>query len=281
MIKGIYMKKGDLAQARRYDILECDEPYFNEVCLSRPARQPTHDDTRSSHNGAAVLGFAAIIRRFAFCANPKFRPQQALAAPVIPCHPRVIAGAVDGDLGGRIRAGAQPILVQDKRGRPPSRKARRLRIGLLVAGTVLPAIANAPRAAAFQFRVDDWVTECRTPVDCSVTGLFQQTNLDGRRGSFALVIMLRSRQLAVVGQPFPLRARLQIDGNNPVECAGTRYCIFPSRASRRAIGELSTGSLVLVDVYTVKDVFRSSLSTIGYQDSLAKLRAEGYAVPAS
>ncbi|HZU89446.1 MAG TPA: hypothetical protein VE993_09330 [Stellaceae bacterium] len=166
-------------------------------------------------------------------------------------------------------------------GKPPRRPARRLGIALFVVGAALPAIAGAPRAAAFQFRAGDWVTECRTPADCSITGLFQQTNMDGRRGSFALVIMVQSGQLAVVGQPFPVRARLQIDRNNPAECVGTRYCIFSRREARRAIDELSTGSLVLVDVYTVRNVFRSSLSTIGYQDSLAKLRAEGYAVPAS
>src|SRR5579875_172041 len=55
----------------------------------------------------------------------------------------------------------------------------------------------------------------------------------------------------------------------------------PGRARRRAIDELGAGSLVLIDVYTAKDVFHSSLSAFGYQASLAKLQAEGYAVPTS
>lgn len=152
---------------------------------------------------------------------------------------------------------------------------------LAAAGLAVSAIADTPSAAALRFRVGDWVTECRTSADCSVTGLFQQTNLDGRRGSFAVVIMLGSRQLAVVGAPYPIRAKLQIDKNDPAECVGARYCIFPSGEARRAIGELGAGSLVLIDVYTAGGVFRSSLSTIGYQSSLAELQADGYTIPAS
>jgi hypothetical protein len=168
----------------------------------------------------------------------------------------------------------------ETKGKPSPRKGTRLALALLLTGWVLPMLANASQAAALHFRIGNWVTECGT-AGCSVTGLFQQTNLDDRRGSFALVIMLRSRQLAVVGNPLPIRARLQIDKNNPAECIGIRYCVFPYDAARHLIRELGDGSLVLVDVYTVKDVFRSSLSTIGYQASLAKLQAEGYDIPAS
>ena len=153
-------------------------------------------------------------------------------------------------------------------------------LALALLGMVLPASAKVPHAAVLRFRVDDWITECGT-AGCSITGLFQQTNLDGRRGAFALVVMLGSRQLAVVGEPYPIRARLQIDANNPTACVGTRYCIFPGYEAGRAIRELGAGSLVLIDVYTGKDVFRSSLSTKGYQASLAKLQAEGYKVPAT
>jgi hypothetical protein len=159
-------------------------------------------------------------------------------------------------------------------------KGARLALALLAAGWLLPMLANAPQAAALRFQIGDWVTECRA-AGCSITGLFQQTNLDGRRGSFALVIMMPSRQLAVVGDPFPVRARLQINKNNPAECVGVRYCIFSSRAARRLIDEMGIESLVLADVYTVRGVFHSSLSTIAYQATLAKLQAEGYAVPAS
>ncbi|HJU20809.1 MAG TPA: hypothetical protein VJ770_30540 [Stellaceae bacterium] len=158
------------------------------------------------------------------------------------------------------------------------RRGWRLAFGLFVLALIVSATA-APRTSSLRFRTDDWVTECGAS-GCSITGLFQQTNLNGRRGSFALVILLGSRQLAVVGEPYPIRARVQIDKNNPAECTGPRYCIFPSREARRAISELGAGSLVLVDVYTGKDLFRSSLSTRGYQASLAELQAAGYAVPA-
>lgn len=169
--------------------------------------------------------------------------------------------------------------MPDAPARPPSRKRRGPILALVLAGLVLPAGATAPQAAGLRFRVDDWVTECAA-AGCSITGLFQQTNLDGRRGAFALVVMLGSRQLAVVGDPYPLRARLQIDANNPTACAGSRYCIFPGYEANRAIKELRDGSLILIDVYTTKDVFRLSLSTRDYQASLAKLQAEGYKVPA-
>lgn len=151
---------------------------------------------------------------------------------------------------------------------------------LAATGLVLAAGTAAPRAAELRFRVDDWITECGI-AGCSITGLFQQTNLDGRRGAFALVIMLPSRQLAVVGQPHPIRARLRIDTNAAAACVGARYCVFPGSEAVRAIGELGAGSLILLDVHTDKAVFRSSLSTKGYRASLAKLEAEGYDVPAS
>ncbi len=160
-------------------------------------------------------------------------------------------------------------------GKPLCRHRTRHAFALLVAGWLLPMLAHAPQAAPLHFQIGDWVTECRAS-GCSITGLFQQTNLDSRRGSFALVIMLPSRQLAVVGDPFPVRARLQINMNNPAECVGIRYCIFPSREARRLIGEMAIESSVLVDVYTVKGVFHSILSTIAFQASLAKLQAEGY-----
>lgn len=152
-------------------------------------------------------------------------------------------------------------------------------LALALTSVVLPAGAREPPAASLRFRVGDWVTECGS-AGCSITGLFQQTNLNGRRGAFALVIMLGSGQLAVVGDPHPLRARLQIDANNPAACVGTRYCIFPGAQAGRAIRELGAGSLVLIDVYTREEVFRASVSTRGYRACLAKLQAEGYRVPA-
>lgn len=149
-------------------------------------------------------------------------------------------------------------------------------LALILAGLMLPGVAHAE---GLRFRIGDWVTECGT-AGCSITGLFQQTNLDGRRGTFALVILLGSHQLAIVGDPYPIRARLQIDANNPTACVGGRYCIFTGSEADRAIQELGAGSLVLIDVHTRRGVFRASLSTRGYEASLAKLQAEGYRVPA-
>lgn len=154
-----------------------------------------------------------------------------------------------------------------------------LRLALILASLVLPGAAGAAHAEELKFRIGDWVTECGA-AGCSITGLFQQTNLNGRRGAFALVVLLGSRQLAVVGDPHPTRARLQIDANNPTACTGTRYCIFSGPEAGQAIRELASGSLVLLDVQTRQDVFRASLSTKGYQASLAELEAEGYRIPA-
>lgn len=152
-------------------------------------------------------------------------------------------------------------------------------LAVILAGLALPGAAGKAQAEGLRFRIGDWITECGA-AGCSITGLFQQTNLNGRRGAFALVILLGRPQLAVVGSPYPDHAKLQIDANNPIACAGSRYCIFPGSETGRAIAELGTGSLILLDVRTHRDVFRASLSTRGYQASLAKLEAEGYRIPA-
>src|SRR5690242_1251478 len=95
---------------------------------------------------------------------------------------------------------------------------------------VLWAVA-AGAIGAQKFRADEWITECDSrpgagPPDCSITVPFWQ-NHGQPKGSFALVIMLQTGNIGIVGQPFPLRAVLRIDKNPPIECQQTRYCVFP------------------------------------------------------
>jgi hypothetical protein len=96
-----------------------------------------------------------------------------------------------------------------------------------------------------------------------------------RDGSFALVVMLQTGNLGIVGQPLPLRAGLRVDKNPPVECRKTRYCVFPSAQALAVIKELTDASLILVDVFTAKGVSNFSL-TKGYQAGIAQVRAWGY-----
>ena len=134
-------------------------------------------------------------------------------------------------------------------------------------------------AAAQRFRADEWITECEptragTP-DCSVTVPFWQTGGDPR-GSFALVVMLQTGNIGIVGEPSPVRALLRVDKNPPVECRQPRYCIFPSAQASAVLEQLKVGSLILIDVYTERGTFRFSLTPKGYQAGLAQIRAWGY-----
>lgn len=130
------------------------------------------------------------------------------------------------------------------------------------------------------FRSDEWITECEanpgggTP-DCSITIPFWQAGGD-QNGSFALVVMLQTGNIGIVGQPIPIRAVLRVDKNPPVECRQTRYCVFPSAQGLTVVKQLKVGSLVLVDVFTVKGTFSFSLTPKGYQAGIAKIRAWGY-----
>jgi hypothetical protein len=62
-------------------------------------------------------------------------------------------------------------------------------------------------ASEQNFRSDEWITECDagrgidTP-ECSITVRFWQTQGD-QKGSFALVVMLQTGNLGIVGDPFP------------------------------------------------------------------------------
>lgn len=145
----------------------------------------------------------------------------------------------------------------------------------------LCAQAAGPAWSAGQrYQADEWITECNSGpsaggADCSITIPFWQAQRDAR-GSFALVVMLQTGNIGIVGQPFPTRAVLRVDKNPPVECRQERYCVFPSIQSLGVLKQLSEGSLVLIDVYTAKGVFRFSLTPKGFQAGIAQIRAWGY-----
>ena len=130
------------------------------------------------------------------------------------------------------------------------------------------------------FRSDEWITECEvdpgngTP-DCSITLPFWEAR-GGQEGSFALVVMLQTGNIGVVGQPFPVKAVLRVDKNLPIECKQTRYCIFPSAQALAVVKQLQVGSLILIDVFTAKGTFSFSSTPKGYQAGIAKIRAWGY-----
>jgi hypothetical protein len=131
-----------------------------------------------------------------------------------------------------------------------------------------------------KFRADEWVTECdgqpgMGAPECSITVPFWQTG-GHPGGAFALVVMLQTGNIGIVGQPFPTRAVLRVDKNPPIECRQTRYCVFPSIEALSVLNQLKIGSLVLIDVYTDKGEFSFSLTPKGFQAGMAQIRAWGY-----
>jgi invasion protein IalB len=149
---------------------------------------------------------------------------------------------------------------------------------------VLISCAQAPNlslaAGGQKFRADEWITECDSgpssgAADCSITVPFWQSQ-GNQKGSFALVIMLQTGNIGIVGQPFPIRAALRVDKNPPVECRQARYCVFPSIQALAVLKQLKVGSLILIDVFTDKGVFNFSLTPKGYQAGVAQIRAWGY-----
>jgi hypothetical protein len=158
----------------------------------------------------------------------------------------------------------------------------RAAFGFLIVLLLAPLFAAAPAAAAQRYRSDDWITECERDrptggPTCTITVPFSGI-VDGEKGSFALLVSLQSGEIGVVGQPFPLKARLQVDGNLPIECRGPRYCLFPREDSRAAIAELKAGSLVLIEVVTAKRQFWFSLTPKGFQAGINQIEAWGYDV---
>jgi hypothetical protein len=95
-------------------------------------------------------------------------------------------------------------------------------------------------------------------------------------GSFALVVMLQTGNMGIVGQPTPVRAVLRVDKNPPIECRQPRYCVFPSTQALAVLRQLKVGSLILIDVFTEKGAFNFSLTPKGYQAGMAQIRAWGY-----
>ena len=150
---------------------------------------------------------------------------------------------------------------------------------LLFLGLYVQFLALSPAAGEQTFKADEWITECSADAsDCSITVPFWQTQGD-RGGSFALVVMLQTANLGIVGQPAPIKAVLRVDKNPPIECRQERYCVFPSAQAITAINQLRVGSLILIDVVTAKASFNFSLTAKGYQAGIAKIRAWGYRLP--
>src|SRR5215211_6403246 len=141
----------------------------------------------------------------------------------------------------------------------------RRRSVILLAAVIGLASHAASSTGAEQFQADEWHAECETVAsggDCSIIGKFRSYRNDG---SFALALDLRSGVLAVVGEPPPLAATLQIDRNPKIRCSGPRYCLFALDDSAAAARQLAAGSVALIDVETEKGLLRSSLSAKGYR----------------
>jgi invasion protein IalB len=158
------------------------------------------------------------------------------------------------------------------------RLGRSQRAALLLAFISTAAAALTAAAAEQKFQADEWITECDTGTgvaDCSITVPFWQGEHQ-RDGAFALVVMLPTGNVGIVGQPFPLRAVLRVDKNPPIECRQVRYCVFPSAQALAVLRQLKDASLILVDVFTAKGTFSFSLTPKGYQAGIAKIRAWGY-----
>jgi invasion protein IalB len=155
--------------------------------------------------------------------------------------------------------------------------------GLLVYCLFMSA---AGKAEVIKFAADDWVTECDTAHetvndDCSIIGVFRDRSRQGGTASFSLLIDLKNKLVAIVGEPTPTGSSLRIDKNAGMQCRGTPHCIFAYSDVDNIIQQLKTGSLILIDVFTAKGPFRFSLSTKGYRTGLAKLHAQGYREPRS
>jgi hypothetical protein len=170
-------------------------------------------------------------------------------------------------------------------GQERDRTRRRRLPAIFVLGLVACLSGYESAFSAQRFQADEWITECGggpngSNGDCSITIPFWQTG-DHGKGSFALVVMLQSGNIGIVGSPAPVRAVLRVDKYPAAECRGSRYCIFPAAQSLAVVRQLGAGSLILVDVFTAKEQFHFSLSPKGYQAGIAQIRAWGYQLSAN
>ena len=160
---------------------------------------------------------------------------------------------------------------------------RKFRLAILLASVFYTLLIVDAPAGVEKYRSDDWVTVCE-PVPgshtqgCSLTVPFGGVQ-DGSRSAFALVVVLDSGTVGIVGEPYPVRAVLRIDKDLPIECDEWRYCLFPQNLGPAAIKDLEVGSLILIDVYTARARFRFSLTPLGYQAGIAQIRAWGHRLP--
>jgi hypothetical protein len=141
--------------------------------------------------------------------------------------------------------------------------------------------AGTAAATDVTFQADNWTTDCRVggqpPTidgDCSVTGVFRDTDVGSAAGAFALLVALNPPAVAIVGQPAPLAALLRVDAGPAFHCTGRRYCIFSAADTNEIMRELRRGSLILIDIAAAQHAYSASLSTRGLQASLAEIRAE-------
>jgi hypothetical protein len=142
---------------------------------------------------------------------------------------------------------------------------------LLPAAALALSSYAAPCTGAERYQADQWRAECEGAVpgaDCSIIVTFRPMRLDG---SYALALNMRSGVIAIVGDPPPLAATLQIDDFPKIRCSGPQYCLFPMADSAAAAAQLAVGYVALVDVETKNGVLHSSLGTDGYRAALAKI----------
>lgn len=215
---------------------------------------------------------------------------------------RLDAGVGAGTMAERNQA-ARPVLpfvsnlscpqFEDRveRMRLPEKKGdwRRMRrsrsCGIWILALLAGASPGNSAVGAQRFQADDWITECggrpgAGTGECSITVPFWQTG-DNGKGSFALVVMLQTGNIGIVGSPPPIKAVVRVDKNPAVECRGPRYCIFPASQSLALVNQLDIGSLILIDVFTAKSQFSFSLSPKGYRAGVAQIRAWGYQMSAN
>jgi hypothetical protein len=181
-------------------------------------------------------------------------------------------------LHSRVGSGIFNMSSDPKHIRMRSRQFRTAAALFLALCAQTPGLSRA--AGEQKFRSDEWITECEAGPsvgmpDCSITVPFWQSRGD-QKGSFALVVMLQTGNVGIVGQPFPDRAVLRVDKNPPIECRQARYCVFPSVQAFAVLKQLKVGSLVLIDVFTAKAAFSFSLTAKGYRAGIAQIRAWGY-----